>query len=60
MMSEPITTITITYELPDDGSDPLVRTDFEREVGVLTLLGMVELARDSILNAPDDDAGDDV
>lgn len=53
-MTTSIGKITISYDLADDGDIHTV-LDVEGDLPVVVQLGLLELAKDTILNPPDDD-----
>lgn len=53
-MTTPIGKITITYDLASDGDIHTV-LDVEGDLPIVVQLGLLELAKDTILNPPDDD-----
>jgi hypothetical protein len=57
MSTTPIGTLKIHYVLDEDG-DILTGVEVEGEIPVVVQLGLLEMAKDTILNPPDDDDDD--
>jgi hypothetical protein len=49
-----IATLTIRYTLRENG-DAIVSHDIDGDIGLATLLGLLELTRDTLLHPPDHD-----